>query len=272
MRILPKRTFANFLADSGVLSVVSFIRGYHRDSLRVLCYHEINQEDVDAFEAQLLYYKGNYRLITLEQLLDILVNGKKDYGRCLAVTFDDGHKVNMSTAVPLLKKHAIPTCFFLNTKLLSASDQEYRDLSVNAHQKEHEFVDADEIRTLRDSGFEIGSHTHSHPAMSSISIEEAEEELSRSKEILEGIIGDKVKFFAFPYGGKSSISRSVLKVVGKYYDAAFSTFRGFNTTDSDLHCLYRDVIQPLWPLSTVRYYIEGGKDGRTKKKMASMRD
>jgi peptidoglycan/xylan/chitin deacetylase (PgdA/CDA1 family) len=272
VRFLPKRELSSILADLGVVRAVSIIRGYGRDSLRVLCYHEVYHKDVEQFEAQLLYYKDNYRLITLEQLLDIIVHRKRDYGRCLAVTFDDGHEMNLGTAIPLLRKHGIPACFFVNTTPLLLSAPEIRDFSIRAHQNEHKFMNSDETKMLHDSGFEIGSHSHSHHAMAGLSMEEAEEEFRLSKEILEEIVRSKVRFFAFPYGGKRSVSLRLIKLAGRYYDAAFSTFRGFNTPDSNLHCLYRDVIEPFWPVSIVRYYIEGGKDWGTRSKMAKMQD
>lgn len=272
MRFLPKRELSSILADLGVVRAVSIIRGYGRDSLRVLCYHEVYRKDVEQFETQLLYYKDNYRLITLGQLVDIIVHKKQDYGRCLAVTFDDSHEMNLSTAVPLLKKHGIPACFFVNTTPLLLSAPEIRDFSIRAHQNEHKFMNSDETKMLHDSGFEIGSHSHSHHAMAGLSMEEAEEEFRLSKEILEEIVRRKVRFFAFPYGGKRSVSLRLIKLAGRYYDAAFSTFRGFNTPDSNLHCLYRDVIEPSWPVSIVRYYIEGAKDWGTRSKMAKMQD
>lgn len=272
MRFLPKRELSGILAGLGIVRAVSIIRGYGRDSLRVLCYHEVYHKDVGQFEAQLLYYKNNYRLITLGQLLDIIVHGKRDYGRCLAVTFDDGHEMNLGTAIPLLRKHGIPACFFVNTVPLLLSDAEVRDFSIRAHQSEHKFMNPDEIKMLHDSGFEIGSHSHGHHAMAGLPMEEAEEEFRLSKETLEDIVRSKVRFFAFPYGGKRTVSRRLIELAGRYYDAAFSTFRGFNTVDSNLHCLYRDVVEPFWPVSVVRYYIEGAKDWGTRSKMARMRD
>lgn len=272
VRLLPKRKLSSLLADLGIVRAVSVIRGYGRDSLRVLCYHEVYPKDVEQFETQLLYYKDNYRLITLEQLLDIIVHNKRDYGRCLAVTFDDGHEMNLSTAIPLLRKHGIPACFFVNTKPLLLSDVEIRDFSIKAHQDEHKFMNSDEIKMLHDSGFEIGSHSHSHHTMVKLSVKEAEEESRLSKEMLEEIVQGRVKFFAFPYGGKRSVSPRLLELAGKYYDAAFSTFRGFNTSGSNLYCFYRDVMQPFWPVSIVRYYIEGAKDWGTEAKMAEMQD
>lgn len=59
----------------------------------------------------------------------------------------------------------------------------------------------DQLREMADSGLmEIGSHTVTHPILSTISDEESSTELSRSKAQIEQGIGREVRCFCFPNG------------------------------------------------------------------------
>lgn len=58
-----------------------------------------------------------------------------------------------------------------------------------------------ELREMADSGLmEIGSHTVTHPILSSVTDEESREEISRSRAQIEEGIGRSVKSFCFPNG------------------------------------------------------------------------
>ncbi len=60
--------------------------------------------------------------------------------------------------------------------------------------------DADSVRQLRQQGFEIGAHTVRHPILSAVPDDVAREEIGRSKEELEAILGERVPMFAYPNG------------------------------------------------------------------------
>ena len=57
-----------------------------------------------------------------------------------------------------------------------------------------------QVRMLAEEGMEIGAHTISHPILTSLTDEEAREEIHGSKERLESIIGQSVGLFAYPNG------------------------------------------------------------------------
>jgi peptidoglycan/xylan/chitin deacetylase (PgdA/CDA1 family) len=56
----------------------------------------------------------------------------------------------------------------------------------------------EQIRELHEAGYEIGSHTHRHRPLISLSDGEAAEELSRSREVLAQRLGTAPGFFAYP--------------------------------------------------------------------------
>jgi peptidoglycan/xylan/chitin deacetylase (PgdA/CDA1 family) len=50
------------------------------------------------------------------------------------------------------------------------------------------------------AGMEIGSHTCSHPDLTTLSYQQQRDEMTESKQILESIIHGKISSFAYPYG------------------------------------------------------------------------
>ena len=57
-----------------------------------------------------------------------------------------------------------------------------------------------DLRTLHSKGFAIGSHTTNHPILTRTTSSEAFQEIGRSREQLEAVIGGKVDSFAYPNG------------------------------------------------------------------------
>lgn len=58
----------------------------------------------------------------------------------------------------------------------------------------------DQLRTLSSEGFEIGSHSATHPRMAGLQTGQVEAEVSQSIAAIERQLGTRVLTFAFPYG------------------------------------------------------------------------
>ena len=67
--------------------------------------------------------------------------------------------------------------------------------------QDRELMTWDQIQDLAAKGFGVGSHTHTHRALATLSGREQEEELRRSKAALEQRIGRSVRSLAYPVGG-----------------------------------------------------------------------
>jgi peptidoglycan/xylan/chitin deacetylase (PgdA/CDA1 family) len=74
---------------------------------------------------------------------------------------------------------------------------------------EGRLVNTDLIREL-DESFEIGAHTISHPALTSIDLECAFEEIKNSKEWLEGLLKHEIEMFSYP---KGKYNNEIVKLV-----------------------------------------------------------
>lgn len=58
----------------------------------------------------------------------------------------------------------------------------------------------DKVKEIYDAGFDIGTHSNTHPQMSKLSASQINEELQTSCKLLTDITGQKVRFFRPPYG------------------------------------------------------------------------
>lgn len=67
----------------------------------------------------------------------------------------------------------------------------------------------DKVKAISDAGFDIGTHSSTHPKMSTLSQNKMKEELELSMNKIEKITGKPVKFFRPPFGDYSD---SVLNV------------------------------------------------------------
>jgi len=62
------------------------------------------------FEEHLIFFKQNYKIITVTQAFDPqFINDKN----CVCLTFDDGYVNNLTYAYPLLVKHNIPAAIYI---------------------------------------------------------------------------------------------------------------------------------------------------------------
>ena len=59
---------------------------------------------------------------------------------------------------------------------------------------------SEQVRALRDAGMQVGAHTQTHPILSSLSREQARSEMLGSKQVLERLLSEPIRSFAYPNG------------------------------------------------------------------------
>jgi peptidoglycan/xylan/chitin deacetylase (PgdA/CDA1 family) len=84
----------------------------------------------------------------------------------------------------------------------------------------------EQVRSLRRAGMQIGAHTVSHPILAKLDANQAADEIGRSREVLEGLLGEKVGMFAYPNGKPGTdylpdVHPRLVRELG--FDAAVST-------------------------------------------------
>jgi peptidoglycan/xylan/chitin deacetylase (PgdA/CDA1 family) len=88
----------------------------------------------------------------------------------------------------------------------------------------------DELRALDPRVVTIGSHTLTHPILTSLDEAALEREIGESRRVLEAKLGRPVETFAYPNGG---FDARVLACARRHYAAAVTVERGFVREGSD---------------------------------------
>jgi peptidoglycan/xylan/chitin deacetylase (PgdA/CDA1 family) len=97
-----------------------------------------------------------------------------------------------------------------------------------------------QVREMRSAGIFFGSHTLSHPVLSSLRAGDIHRELSESKRMLEARLGEPVFDLAFPFGRPDDygpLAHATARTSG--YRSAVTTVWGINTPGADMHALRR---------------------------------
>ncbi len=98
-----------------------------------------------------------------------------------------------------------------------------------------------DIRELADNGlFHIGVHTHYHSNLSSQAASLQRREIQHSKQILESITNNPMKYFSYPYGSKDNYTVQTVRILKKSgFEAACSAYPGVVGKDTDRYELPR---------------------------------
>jgi peptidoglycan/xylan/chitin deacetylase (PgdA/CDA1 family) len=107
-----------------------------------------------------------------------------------------------------------------------------------------------EIVALQDAGWEIMSHTVSHPNLRSLSPDDVEAEFSRSKAVLEGL-GLTVHNIVYPFNKSNAM---VGEIAAKYYRSGRGGMNAFNAGDIDPYYLKSFTMKHDIPL--MKSYID----------------
>ncbi|MDW8425828.1 MAG: polysaccharide deacetylase family protein [Meiothermus sp.] len=169
----------------------------------VLNYHSVrpknlffNSTSTEVFERHLEWIAEHCEVVDFTQVL----HDNSAVKPRVSIVFDDGFLDNLEYAVPLLKKYSLKATFFISTGFL-VRDPVILDIFARTFQATSEdFLDKDALQELYLSGMGIGAHTHSHRNLLSLPPFEQREELFRSKEMLEDLLGCSVPTLAYPFG------------------------------------------------------------------------
>ncbi len=101
-------------------------------------------------------------------------------------------------------------------------------------EERYAFMSWKEARGLLNKRITLGSHTHTHSIMSTLSLAEAHFELSMSQKLVEAELDDKCNLFCYPNGGPRDFTPRDKELLHKLgYSAAVTLIPGFNTHRTD---------------------------------------
>lgn len=236
-KLILKKSIANF-----VFSLNSFLKTSEKnDGFRALMYHSVTngflKEDYyqvtvpkEIFAEQMSFlYENSYHVLSCEEIVNILGEGKRIPERAVCITFDDGLKNILTNALPILEKYHFKATSFLTVDFVTRNQN---------------FLSWDDIKSLFKSGiFSFGSHSFSHKKLIKLGLGELDKEIGESKKILEDRLGIPINLFAYPFGCYGSFDKRTKNSIQAHgYRAAFSTIAGFNTFETDLFEIKRTRI------------------------------
>lgn len=103
-------------------------------------------------------------------------------------------------------------------------------------------LDWNQIKDMSRNNISFGAHTVTHPILNRITSEVVENEIKKSKESIEAIIGKPVTAFAYPFGKKTEYSNKIFEVLRKFgFKCSVTSEYGTNDFHTNLFELRRSL-------------------------------
>ena len=186
--------------------------------ISILLYHSIAPFELSGvwvpkmrFEKQIRWlFENQFKCIKPEDLFD-----ENHFPNSVLITFDDGYDNFHENGLPVLLKYGFTATIFVVSHYAGKMNTWDAGITRRTH------MGWEKLREFSRLGFEIASHTHTHPDLTKISGEKIQKELEFSKKMIEDKIGKPVKFLSYPFGRHSKLVRDCAKELG--YTACFSS-------------------------------------------------
>ena len=240
----------------------------NKPSIPILMYHSITDSDETGVHA---YYRTatspsvfaqhmhhlhelGYSTINVADAVSLLQKGgpTKKYA---VVTFDDGYADFYTNAFPALSRHGFTATVFLPTAYIGMAPVQF---------KGKDCLTWSEIRELRKYGISFGSHTVTHPQLSTLDATAVKSELVNSKRTIEDNLGESVDSFSYPYafpeGNISFTQRLRCTLMNSGYNQGVSTRIGVARRGEDRYFLRRVPINTFDDIALFSAKLRGGYD------------
>ncbi len=203
-------TGASLLLPERLLTVGAASRRYVY--CPILMYHYVSTPPEDAdryrldlsvtpeqFAEQVAYFRGaGFTGVTMAQLVAALFDGADFPERPVIFTFDDGYADAYQYAAPILADQGMVGVFFVVTSFVEQPG----------------YLTWRQVIAMRDAGMEIGSHSATHPDLSTLDRARQLEEIESAAATLEAALGTRPAFFCHPLGRYTRTTLRLLKQTG----------------------------------------------------------
>jgi peptidoglycan/xylan/chitin deacetylase (PgdA/CDA1 family) len=136
--------------------------------------------------------------------------------RPVVLTFDDAYTDFESTVMPILKAHGFPATLYVPTAYVGGT----ASWLLDCDEDQRPILSWGAIRDIAAAGIEVASHSHSHAQLDRIPPGAVEDEVRRSRQILENNLGAAIEGFAYPFGYWNRGVRSSVLSAGYSYACA----------------------------------------------------
>jgi peptidoglycan/xylan/chitin deacetylase (PgdA/CDA1 family) len=170
----------------------------------------------------------------------------------VALTFDDGYRDFLTAAVPVLERRGFKATMYLPTGFIGHQRRQF---------KGRESLTWSEVSALHNAGFEIGSHTVTHPRLVDLTWDEIRTELVASKRAIEQQLSTSVTAFSYPYAFPQQRRRFAERFVellrSSGYSTGVTTIIGRVGVQDDALCLKRLPVNSCDDSELLRAKLQG---------------
>jgi peptidoglycan/xylan/chitin deacetylase (PgdA/CDA1 family) len=232
---------------------------FQNPRVEILVLHHVFNDEIEQFDDLLQKLSQDHTFISYGEAVDRILSAKIDKPY-MAISFDDGFKNNLN-ASNVLGRYDIKACFFVNPDSIGLKDYDKikEFCQTRLHFPPTEFLDWSDVDELLKQGHEIGSHSISHINMAESNINEVEDNLLKSFEIIQANCGTS-DHFAFPYGQFFHFNRPVFDSVFKAgYKSCASGERGCHFSSRRMAAedllVRRDQVSCDWKMNHIMYFM-----------------
>lgn len=149
--------------------------------------------DPEIFDGQMKYLKeNNWKSLKLNDLF------YKYEQPTIAITFDDGYKDNLTEALPIMKKYDLVATIFIISDMVGNDG----------------YLTWEEIKELKDAGWEIGVHSATHPNLATLGTEDLKYQIIDAKKKIDENVGVMTTSFSYPAGKYNPEVINIVKEAG----------------------------------------------------------
>jgi peptidoglycan/xylan/chitin deacetylase (PgdA/CDA1 family) len=179
-----------------------------RADLLVLCYHAISERwsamlsvTPGQLERQLEWIvRRGYRGATFSEAIGFPAPASKT----VVITFDDAFRSVKELAFPVLHRLGFPGTVYAPTQYVEAGAPlawpGTEHWLGGPHEEQLAPMSWSELEHLADAGWEVGSHTRTHPRLTELDDHALADELAGSREECERALGRPCRSVSYPYG------------------------------------------------------------------------
>jgi peptidoglycan/xylan/chitin deacetylase (PgdA/CDA1 family) len=190
----------------------------------ILMYHRVAARPFQRQVAALSH--AGYRPVTLSRLMRGWAGTARLPARPVVLTFDDGYRSQFGVAATALRRRGWPGVLNLELARVGAAGGLRRS----------------QVRRMRAWGWEIASHTLTHPDLTSVDAETLRREVAGSREAIAHRFQVHPAFFCYPFGHVDEDVEAAVRAAG--YRGATTTRRGAASPADDPFALPRIAVGP----------------------------
>ena len=259
-----KCILAKLLDRVGILDrkLRSLNRQYGNNYIRIVNYHGSPEEERQLFDRQVQWFLERFENCDMEKMASFL-RGEYVFREKPGIifSFDDGFLENFTVAHQILKAHHATGWYMVSAGFVGEKNHQ-------SHNGCHDYMTAENLKTILLDGGVIGCHTYTHHRMDVHDTEETLlHEIVDAKSRLQELTGREISLFCWCGGEEPTYTRQAADLIRSAgYTYGFMTNSEVIRPDSDHLQLDRSNVEASWPISLVKFQICGFMDSRFRRK------